>query len=125
MSRLSRAVNSQRAVIEAHQRDLRRQVSRFNESLGERAADPGWLAAAFGAGVFAGLRFGRPRPKPEPSEEGERHPWLSGLIRDFGVPFAMNLLQQYLAHPPEPEREPQEPAPETAETEEPPQPRAE
>ncbi|MBA1149302.1 hypothetical protein H0Z60_19840 [Ectothiorhodospiraceae bacterium WFHF3C12] len=103
MSRLTRAVESKRAVIEAHQRDLRDGVARFNEGLGERAAQPSWLGAAFGAGLLGGLGFGRrrrPAPEPTGSTGGT---WLTSLIREFGVPFAMNLLRQYMAqrHPPE------------------------
>lgn len=103
MSRLSRAVDSQRALIEAHQRDLRQGVTRFSETLGERAARPSWLAAAFGAGVLGGLSFGR-RRKQATSEPAQGGPsWFSDLVREFGVPFALNLLQQYMNQPPPPE----------------------
>lgn len=97
MSRLNRAVESKRALVEAHQRDLQARLARFHAELGERASRPQWLAAAFAAGLLGGLGLGRQRrQRPPESGERKRSSPLDGLLRQLVIPFAVDLLRQYL-----------------------------
>lgn len=107
MSRLKRRIRTRSARIADRRRRLADDIGRFRHDLRDRAGEPQWLAGAFGLGLIAGItRPGRrPSPPDEASAEPERPSFLSRLIREFGVPVALDLLQRYLSPPREEESE--------------------
>jgi len=112
MSRLKRRIRTRTVRVAEQRLALAEDIRRVRSGLRERAAEPGWLAGAFGLGVFAGLvrRSGRAAPSGEPSAEPEGPSLLARLIREFGVPIALDLLQRYLSPPQAEEHESGDPA---------------